>query len=74
MTPLNTALAALRQEKAQLERMLGRVNSAIEALTDEPSTSRATKKRRKRKRKPMSAAAKLAVSERMREYWASRKK
>lgn len=74
MTPLNDALAALRQEKANLESQLTRVNKAIYALTDEP-TKKATKKvATKKKRKPMSPKAKKALSARMKKYWAARRK
>ena len=80
VTPLNDALAALRKEKADLERLIARVNTAIDALTDEPATrkkapaKKTTKKAATKKRKPMSAAAKKAVSDRMKQYWAGRKK
>ena len=79
MTPLNDALAALRQEQAHLKRLLARVNTAIDALTDAPAKKTKKKVARNKKvatkkRKPMSAAAKKAVSVRMKQYWAGRKK
>ena len=70
MSPLTNVLVSLRNEQAQLERLLARVNRAIDALTDAPAKKKvATKK----KRKPMSAAAKKAVSDRMKQYWAAKK-
>ena len=72
MTPLNDALVALRQEQAHLKRLLARVNTAIDALTDAPAKK--TKKTvATKKRKPMSAAAKKAVSVRMKRYWAAKR-
>ncbi len=70
MSPLTNVLVSLRKEQAQLERLLARVNRAIDALTDAPAKKKiATKK----KRKPMSAAAKKAVSEKLKKYWAAKK-
>ncbi len=70
MSPLTNVLVSLRQEQAQLERLLARVNRAIDALTDAPAKKKkiATTK----KRKPMSAAARKAVSDRMKQYWAAK--
>ncbi len=70
MSPLSNVLVSLRKEQAQLERLLARVNRAIDALTDAPAKKKkiATKK----KRKPMSAAARKAVSDRMKQYWAAK--
>ena len=71
MSPLSNVLVSLRKEQAHLERLLARVNRAIDALTDAPAKKKkiATKK----KRKPMSAAAKKAVSEKLKKYWAAKK-
>ncbi len=68
MKPLTNILVSLRKEQAHLERLLARVNRAIDALTDAPKKI-ATKK----KRKPMSAASRKAVSDRMKQYWAAKK-
>ena len=68
MSPLSNVLVSLRKEQADLERLLARVNRAIDALTDAPKKI-ATKK----KRKPMSAAARKAVSEKLKKYWAAKK-
>ena len=71
MKPLTNVLVSLRQEQARLERLLGRVNRAVDALTDAPAKKK--KMATRKKRKPMSAAAKKAVSEKLKQYWASRK-
>ncbi len=74
MSPLTNVLVSLRKEQAHLERLLARVNRAIDALTDAPAKKKkiATKKRKPKKRKPMSAAARKAVSDRMKQYWAAK--
>ncbi len=71
MTPLTNVVISLRKEQAHMERLLARVNTAIDALTDAPGKKKkiATKK----KRKPMSAATRKAVSDRMKQYWAARR-
>ena len=71
MSPLSNVLVSLRKEQSHLERLLSRVNRAIDALTDAPAKKKkiATKK----KRKPMSAAARKAVSEKLKQYWAAKK-
>ena len=69
MSPLTNVLVSLRKEQADLERLLARVNRAIDALID----ASAKKKVATKKRKPMSAAAKKAVSDRMKQYWAARR-
>ncbi len=68
MKPLTNVLVSLRKEQAQLERLLARVNRAIDALTDAPAKKKvATKKRRR------SAASKKAVSDSLKQYWAAKK-
>ncbi len=69
MKPLTNILVSLRKEQAHLERLLARVNRAIDALTDAP----AKKKVATKKRKPMSAATRKAVSDRLKQYWAAKK-
>jgi len=74
MKLLTNVLVSLREEQAQLERLLARVNRAIDALTDVPAKKKvATRKRKRKKRKPMSAAARKAVSEKLKQYWAAKK-
>ena len=76
MEPLTDVLNSLRKEQADLERQLARVNKAIDALTDMSDASvnqKVAKKVTTKKRKPMSAARKKAVSDSMKQYWADRK-
>ena len=70
MKPLTNVLVSLRKEQAHLERLLARVNRAIDALTDAPAKKKkvATKKKRR-----VSAATKKAVSDKLKQYWASKK-
>ncbi|TDI43290.1 MAG: hypothetical protein E2P02_11655 [Acidobacteria bacterium] len=70
MKPLTNALVSLREEQADLERLLARVNRAIDALTDAPAKKKkiATKKKR-----TVSAATKKAVSDKLKQYWAAKK-
>ncbi len=70
MTPLTNVVASLRKEQAHLERQLARVNRAIDALTDATAKKKkiATKKKRR-----VSAATKKAVSDKLKQYWASKK-
>ena len=71
MKLLTNVLVSLRKEQAQLERLLARVNRAIDALTDAPATKKKIATRKKRK--PMSAAARKAVSVKLKQYWAAKK-
>ena len=71
MKLLTNVLVSLRKEQAQLERLLARVNRAIDALTDVPATKKKIATRKKRK--PMSAAARKAVSVKLKQYWAAKK-
>ena len=70
MTPLTNVFVSLRKEQAHLERLLARVNRAIDALTYAPAKKKkiATKKKRR-----MSAASKKAVSDSLKQYWAAKK-
>ncbi len=70
MSSLSNVLVSLRKEQAHLERLLARVNRAIDALTDAPAKKKkiATKKKRR-----VSAATRKAVSEKLKQYWAAKK-
>ena len=67
----------LRSERSALEREVGRLTQAITALEGGEGSGRGGRKaatvRRGRRRK-MSAAARRAVSLRMKKYWAARRK
>ncbi len=70
MPPLTNVVVSLRKEQAHLEHLLARVNRAIDALTDAPAKKKkiATKKKRR-----VSAATRKAVSDKLKQYWASKK-
>jgi hypothetical protein len=67
-----TRLEQLRQEEAAIRgefpELFGRGRQA------QPRDGQVTPSGRRRRRRPMSAAARKAVSERMRKYWAGRRK
>jgi hypothetical protein len=70
-----TRLAELRQEEADLRRQFPELGARGGAAAAAASSGEAAPgRKRRRRRKPMSAAQKKAVSERMRKYWADRKK
>jgi len=72
--PLRKALATLEREKQQIDRDITVVQAALEALggkgqhTPAPSATRPKAKQRR-----MSAAARRAVSQRMKAFWAKRR-
>ena len=71
---LRQALAALEAEKARISRQIESIQQVLAAGSRGP---RQTKPRRraqgKKKRPPLSAAARKAASQRMKAYWAKRK-
>jgi hypothetical protein len=70
-----TRLTELRQEEAELRRQFPELRASRGAVsTPLASDASAAPRRRRGRRKPMSAAQKKAVSERMRKYWAERRK
>lgn len=69
--PLRKALRQLEVEKQRIDGQIAAVRAALEALGD---TGRGTApSRAKPKRSRMSVAARRAVSQRMKAYWAKRK-
>ena len=71
---LRNALRQLEKERERIDRQI----TAIRSVLDESGTARslaslATPSRRKPKRRQMSAAARRAVSQRMKAYWEKRK-
>ncbi len=74
VAPLRKALAELEKEKQRIEREISVVQAALEALggkgqhTPAPSATRPKAKQRR-----MSAAARRAVSQRMKAFWAKRR-
>ncbi len=72
--PLRKALATLEKEKRHIEQQITVVQAALEALGGKArSTASPTAKRPKAKKRRMSAAARRAVSQRMKAFWAKRK-
>lgn len=76
---LRKALNQLRADRSRLDRQIAAVESALAGL--EGNISRGVKRARKaagravkRTRSKMSAAQKKAVSQRMKAYWAKRRK
>jgi len=70
--PLRKGLRQLEAEKERIDREIAALRTALEALED---TSRRvpTSTRTRARRRAMSAAARRAVSRRMKAYWAKRR-
>jgi len=71
---LRKALRQLERERERIDRQIG----ALRSVLDQPGTARtpaspARPNRPKPERRPMSAAARRAVSQRMKAYWKERK-
>ena len=67
-------VAVIKAELRDIERRAGALRQALQVLGGPvASSARATVGRRRRRRK-MSAAQKRAVSQRMKKYWAARRK
>lgn len=79
---MKDVIAVLREQRDRLMADVERIDTAISALTGSSGSSRSPRRSASakpaggagRKRRKMSAAAKKAVSERMKNYWAERKK
>ncbi len=73
---LRKALIQLERDRQQIEKQIASIRGAI-ALTGEtgrrPAAARRSPARRVVKRRRMSLAARRAVSQRMKAYWAARK-
>ena len=84
MANLSTILSDLKKQRAAAQSDIARIDQALAALTGAGRSPGARGKTRGRKRAPavgkkrkhkgMSKAARLAVSRRMKTYWAKRKK
>ena len=72
---MKDVIAVLQSERAELLDSVARIDAAISALGGKPgrSTSAGSAKPA-RKRRNMSAEARQATSERMKKYWAERRK
>ncbi len=74
---MKDVIAVLKEQRAELLNNVARIDAAIAALGGvKPGRAAAsgTAERAPRKRRKMSADAKKAVSERMKNYWAERRK
>ena len=77
--PLKTALTELRAQRATIEKQINAVEGAIAALGGEVTRSgsaaqAAAPVKKRRKRKPLTAAQRKAISARMKASWAKRKR
>jgi hypothetical protein len=66
-------LKALEAEKSRLSSELAQVNEAIRALKVPDGKVVPIAKQKRKRRKAMSAAAKAALSKRMKAFWAAKK-
>jgi hypothetical protein len=72
--PLRKALRQLETEKQRIDREIAAVRAALDALGDTGRGTPASSARAKvTRRRRMSAAARRAVSQGMKAYWAKRK-
>jgi len=72
--PLRKALGQLEAEQQRIDREMAAVRAALEALGDRGRRTPAPPTRAKvPRRRRMSAAARRAVSQRMKAYWAKRR-
>ena len=72
--PLRKALRQLEAEQQRIDREMAAVRAALEALGDRGRRTPAPPTRAKvPRRRRMSAAARRAVSQRMKAYWAKRR-
>lgn len=70
---MKDVIAVLKEQRSELVHNIERIDAAISALGGRSGRSAAADKGT-RKRRAMSADAKRAVSERMKNYWAERRK
>ena len=71
--PLRKALHTLEAEKRRIDRQLAAVRAALETLGGKGQRTPSPYTRARARRRRMSAAARRAVSRRMKAYWAKRK-
>ncbi len=74
MSTLRKALRQLEKERERIDRQIGAIRSMLDnAGSTKVGASRGTAAGSKRARRPMSVAARRAVSQRMKAYWEKRK-
>ena len=71
---MKDVIALLNDHRSELLDSVARIDAAIAALGVKPRPSAPSRQPAKRRRREMSAEAKQAVSDRMKHYWADRRK
>ena len=71
---LQQAVSQLRAEKDRIDKQIGQLEALIGGSQPAAKPAAAAPVKVKRKRKPMSAAAKAEISKRMKASWAKRKR
>ena len=71
--PLRKALRTLEKDKQRIDRQLAALRAAFEALGGKSQRTPSPSTRARARQHRMSAAARRAVSRRMKAYWAKRK-
>ena len=71
---MKNVIALLNDQRSKLLDSVARIDAAIVALGVKPRPSASSRTPAKRRRREMSAGAKQAVSDRMKNYWAERRK
>ena len=71
---MKDVIALLNDQRSELLDSVARIDAAIAALGVTPRPSAPSRQPAKRRRREMSAEAKQAVSDRMKSYWAERRK
>ena len=71
---MKDVIALLNDQRSELLDSVARIDAAIAALGVKPRPSASSRTPAKRKRREMSAEAKQAVSDQMKNYWAERRK
>lgn len=71
--PLRKVLRTLEAEKQRIAREIAAVRAALETLGGKGQRPHSPSTRARARRRQMSAAARRAISQRMKAYWAKRK-
>lgn len=71
---IRKALAQLEAERSQIDKKIAALRVVLSSNTGSRETAKRARVRRRRTRKPMSAAQRRAVSARMKKFWAARRK
>jgi hypothetical protein len=70
---LRKALASLTKERERTDRQISALETALGAVNSRGRRAPASSRARLRRKRPMSAAARKAISRRMKAAWAKRK-